>query len=140
MAYQVTLEHVWVGAIPDRPAALGEKLKELALGGINLELIIGRREMPGRALLYISPLRTLDEIKRAERTGLSRENSMRTLRIEGPNRPGLGAKIAGALADAGINIASFTAAALGNLHVTNIGFDHPDDVDRAKAILEKVLS
>lgn len=140
MAYQVTLEHVWVGAIPDRPAALAEKLRELALGGINLELIIGRREMPGRCLLYISPLRTIDEIRRAEKAGLTRENSIRTVRVEGPNMPGLGAKITQALADAGLNIAGFTAAALGNLHVTSITFDKPDDVTRAREVLQQALS
>ena len=90
--------------------------------------------------ILLIPCPMMDEIKRAESAGLTRDNSIRTLRIEGPNRPGLGAKIAGALAEAGINIASYTAAALGNLHVTNIGFDHPEDVEKARTIVVKALS
>ena len=140
MSYHVTVEHVWVGAIPDRPAALSNKLKELANGGIDLELIIGWREQPGRGLLYVAPLRTMDEIRRAEQAGLTRHNSMRMIRVEGPNRAGLGALITSTLAEADINIASFTACSLGALHVTNITFDDDEDVDRARAILHKALA
>ncbi|MHC4984278.1 MAG: hypothetical protein ACYTF6_14070, partial [Planctomycetota bacterium] len=63
MAYQITTEHVWVGAIPDRPDALAERLRILSKGGLDLELILAQRDMPGRALMFVSPLRSPEEIE-----------------------------------------------------------------------------
>lgn len=139
LSYQVTKEHVWVGAIPDRPGALAAALQALSAGGLNLELIFTQREMPGRALLFVSPLRTIEEVKIAEQAGLSRDNSLHTVRIEGPNVPGLAARITRALAEADIGIATYTAAAMGGFHVTNIAFEHPGDVHAAKRVLERAL-
>jgi hypothetical protein len=139
MAYEITKEHVWVGAIPDKPGALAEKLRSLSDAGLDFELIISRREMPGRALLFISPLRSLEEIIAAEEAGLAQENSLRTIRITGPNVRGLGARITGALSQAGINMHGYSAAALGDQSVTNIAFDTEADADLAIAALEKEL-
>jgi hypothetical protein len=79
-------------------------------------------------------------VETAEKAGLSTKNSFRIVRIKGPNTVGLGAKIAGALAEAGVNVRDWTAAALGDQAVTNIAFDSDADGDRAKAILERVLA
>ena len=81
MTYEITREHVWVGAIPDRPDALAEKLRMLSDAGLDLELILARREMPGRALLFISPLRSIEEILAVEEVGFSQDDCVRTLRI-----------------------------------------------------------
>ena len=137
--YQVTKEHVWVGALPDRPGALAEALQALSLGGLNLELIFTQRDVPGRALLFVSPLRTIEEVRIAERAGLSRNNSLRTIRIEGPNIRGLAWQITRALADADIGIATYTAAAMGGFHVTNIVLEHDAEVDAAKRVLDQAL-
>lgn len=139
MTYQITKEHVWVGAIPDRPDALAEKLRMLSEAGLDLELILARREMPGRALLFISPLRTLEEILAAEEAGLAQEHSVQAIRITGPNEPGIGARITSALSQAGLDVRAYSAAALGNKHVTHIAFDNEEDGERAKAVLESAL-
>ncbi|MBN2445628.1 MAG: hypothetical protein JXO22_02810 [Phycisphaerae bacterium] len=139
MKYRITKEHVWAGLIDDRPGALGEKLRDLSMGGLDLELIITRRELSGRATMFVSPLRTVEELEVAAKAGLARAGNVRTIRIEGPNGVGLGAKIAMAIADAGISMHGFSAAALGDRQVTNIAFDSDDDGDRAKAILEELL-
>jgi hypothetical protein len=140
MKYRVSKEHVWVGEIPDRVGALAEKLEALRQGGINMELIICRRGQPGRALMFISPLRTLEEIETAEKAGLSKAESMQSIRIEGPNVVGLGARITTALAGAGLNLRGYWAAALGDRSVTSLAFDTAADGDRARAILERTLS
>lgn len=140
MGFRISKEHVWVGVIADRADALADKLRQLREGGLNLELIISRREQPGRALLFVSPLRTVEEIDYAEKVGLSRSGSFLALRIQGPNEPGLGARIAGTLGEAGLNMRGFTAAALGDLQVTNIAFDQRAMADRAKEALEKELN
>ena len=92
MKYRITKEHVWAGLIEDRPGALGEKLRDLSAGGLDLELIITRRELSGRATMFVSPLRTVEELEIAAKSGLARAGNVRTIRIEGPNGVGLGAK------------------------------------------------
>ena len=139
MEYKISREHVWVGVIEDRPNAMAEKLRALSNDGVNLELIVTRRERHGRALLFVSPLNTPEQIQAASDAGLAIADGLRNLRIEGPNAPGLGGRITTALADAGINMRGFTAAALGQLQVTNIAFDTDDDVKQATDILETLL-
>jgi len=140
MPYRVTKEHVWVGVIPDRPDALGEKLRALRDGGLNLELILARRGEAGQGLMFIAPLRTLEEIAAAEKAGLKRASTMKIIRVEGPNVPGLAAKITTILAEAGLNIREYAAAALGERCVTSVAFDDDGDLDRAREILQKALA
>lgn len=140
MSYRITREHVWVGVIDDRPGALAERLRNLAEAGINLELILTRRERQGKALMFVSPLRTPEEVQQADRCGLAIAETMRNLRIDGPNEIGLAARITQQLADAGINISGYSAAALGDQHVTNIALDREDDEQRAREILGELLN
>ena len=140
MTHQITKEHVFVAAIADRPGALAEKLAALRDGGLNLEFIILRREQAGRQLMFISPLRTVEEIEVAKSAGLAKAEGLHSLRVAGPNQPGLGAKIAEALAGANINIRGLSAAAFAGQQVTNLAFDTDDDAIRAKESLEAALS
>ena len=140
MTHQITKEHVFVAAIADRPGALAEKLATLRDGGLNLEFIILRREQAGRQLIFISPLRTVSEIEVAESAGLSKAEGLHSLRVAGPNEPGLGARIAEALAGANINIRGLSAAAFAGQQVTNLAFDSQDDAQRGKKALEADLN
>jgi hypothetical protein len=140
MAYRITKEHVWAGEIPDERDGMAGKLRALSEGGVNLELIVGRREWTGRGLLFISPLRTVEEIDIAEKAGFAKGELVRTLRIEGPNATGLGARISTALSRAEINIRAYTAAALGEMSVTNIAFDSDADSNRARELLDRELN
>ncbi len=140
MPYRITKEYVWFGTIPDHPGALAEKLRALSAGNLSLDLILSRREAPGRAALFVSPLRTMEELEIAAKAGFGKKDSVLTIRVAGPNTPGLGAKMAEALAEAGINIRAFTGAALGDQHVTCIMFDSAADVERAKEVLDRLLA
>ena len=140
MTFRITKEYVWAGVIPDRPDALAEKLRALNEGGLNLEIIIGRRDWSGQGMLFVSPLRTIEEIEAAERAGLAKADSFLALRIAGPDVPGVAARISSALAEAGLNLRGYTAAALGDQHVTYLALDSKHDVDRAKEVLEAALS
>lgn len=140
MPYRITKEWVWAGMIPDETRALAEKLLALSSGGLNLDLIISRRERPGQAVLFVSPLRTYDELDALAKAGFSKKDSFITVRITGPNVPGLGARITTALADAGIKVRAYTASALGDQHVTNIAFDSNADADQAKTVLDRLFA
>lgn len=140
MDYRITKEYVWSGGIPDRPDALAEKLRALRDGGLNLELIIARRDATGDGVLFVSPLRTVEEIEKARQAGLAKSESFMSLRIEGPNRKGIAALIASAVALAEINLRGYAAVVLGDRHVTSLAFDSKADVDKAKAVLERTLA
>lgn len=140
MSYRITKEYVWVGVIPDHADALAEKLRKLSEGGLDLELIVSRRAQPGSGLMFVSPLRTMEELDAAERVGLSTKDSYRIIRIQGPNVHGLGAKIASTISQAGLSIREYTAAALGDQSVTNIAFDSDEDSDRAQELLKQALA
>jgi hypothetical protein len=139
-AYRITREHVWVCVIDDQPGALADKLRGLSASGVNLELIITRREKHGRALMFVSPLRSEAEISAARKNGLAVADSLRNLRFEGPNAIGLGARMTGVIEEAGINLRGFSAASLGEMHVTNLAFDSDEDLQRAKDALEAEFS
>lgn len=53
MAYEITQEDVWVGAIEDRAGALAEKLQAVSRIGVDLEFLIARRapEKPGAGVV-----------------------------------------------------------------------------------------
>jgi hypothetical protein len=139
MDFKVTKVDVWAGQIDDRPGALAEKLEALGNARANLEFVIARRDTPGNAVVFIAPLKGGAQIRAAKKAGLAKTASLHSLRLEGPDRRGLGALITLALADAGINLRGLSAAALGRRHVTYFAFDSAEDARRAGPILKKAV-
>ena len=139
MSYRITNEYVCGGAISDKTEALAETLRTLTEAGLDLEMIMSRRDQSGWSLMFVSPLRTMQEIEAAEKVGLRREGSLQTLRIEGPNARGVGARIMSALAKEGLQVRGYWALSLGDQCVTDIAFDSEEDQMKAKALLEKEL-
>ncbi len=141
MGFEITKVDVWVGELEDRPGALCEKLGAVMRAGANLEFMIVRplSEGPGRGVLFIAPLRGEDQARAAEEVGL-RKSRVQVLRIEGPDRPGLGAGIACTLANAGINIRGLSASALGERCLFYIRFDSDTDLVRAAQLLTRELA
>lgn len=125
---------VWAGAVLDRPGSLGQKLAILAAGGANLEFVLARRapDKPGLGVVFVAGIRGAKQTKAAKAAGLIRTKSMASVRVEGPDRPGLGAKLMAALAEAGINARGLSATALGKKFVAFVALDA--DADAAKAI------
>jgi predicted amino acid-binding ACT domain protein len=64
---------------------------------------------------------------------------LHSVRVEGPDRAGLGAKMSDALAGAGINVRGISAAAIGRRGVTYFAFDSAEDSDAAVRLLKKAL-
>ena len=141
MAYRIRKVDVWAGEIEDRPGGLAKKLAALAEAGANFEFLISRRapEKPGTGVVFLTPIRGAAQKRAATETGLNTTDSLHSLRVEGADRPGLGAKMTRALADAGINLRGLSAAALGRRGVTYFAFDSASDAEQAIRILRKVL-
>jgi len=141
MAYAIKKVDVWAGEIEDRPGGLGEKLASLSGAGANFEFLISRRaaDKPGTGVVFLTPIKGAKQKSAAQQAGLNTTDSLHSVRVEGPDRSGLGTKMTQALADAGINLRGVSAAALGRRAVTYLAFDSAADADNAIRILKKAL-
>jgi hypothetical protein len=128
---------VWAAGIKDKPGALAAKLSALAEAGADLEFIISRRcpDRPGEGVVFVCPLRGDEEIQAAGAVGFAAANSLHTVRVEGENRPGGGAKLLGKLGKAGLNMRGFSAAAIGKRYVAYIALDTVEDAAKAMKLL-----
>jgi hypothetical protein len=134
MALNVKQVKVWSASIEDRPGSLAGKLDALAKAGANLEFVIARRapEQPGKGVVFVTPLEGDALVGAAQAAGFSVSESLHSVRVEGPDEPGLGAKITRALAQAGINLRGLSAAAIGNRMICHLALD--TSADAAKAV------
>ena len=140
MKLKVTPVDVWAVSIKDRVGGLAEKLAALTAAGANLEFVIARRapERPGRGVVFVTPLKGPKQVKAAEAAGFLRTGSLHSLRIEGMDKPGLGAKMAKALSEAGINLRGLSAAGVGRKFVCYLALDTPEDARKATDTLKKL--
>ena len=141
MAYSVKKVEVWAGEIADRPGGLADKIQSLTNAGANLEFLIARRaaDKPGTAVVFVTPIKGAKQKNAAQGTGFAMTDSLHSVRVDGPDKAGLGGKMTKAIADAGINLRSLSAAALGRRSVSYLAFDSAADADSAVSILRKVL-
>lgn len=140
MSFEITTVEVWEGTFADRPGALSEQLAEVLRAGANLDLMISRPciESIGRCTLFVAPLRGEAQTSAARDAGLKRSQQT-WLRIDGPDRPWLGAGIARTVADADVNLRSLTGAAFHGRAVIYLSFDDDTAARRAAQVLTPVL-
>jgi hypothetical protein len=141
MAYTVKKVDVWAGEIADRPGGLASTLTAINNAGANIEFVVARRapDKPGTGVVFLTPIRGAKQKAAAQNAGLSTSDSLHSVRVEGPDRAGLGAKMGDALAAAGINVRGMSAAALGRRAVSYFAFDSAADADAAVRVLRKTL-
>jgi hypothetical protein len=142
MAFEITKVDVWAGEMEDRPGTLANKLGPVAQAGANLDFVIARRQpdKPGTSVVFLAPLQGPQQTRAAKGAGLTKAAGLRSIRIVGPDRPGLGAGIAKTVGEAGLNIRGLSAAAVGDRCVTYIAFETDDDVAKAIRVLKPTLT
>lgn len=140
MKLNVTTVDVWAASMEDRVGSLAEKLGALNAAGANLEFVIARRapEQPGKGVLFVTPLNDPKQVEAAEAAGFLRTGSLHSVRVAGPDKPGLGAKMAKALAGAGINLRGLSAAGIGTKFVCYLALDTPEDAQKATEVLKNM--
>ena len=140
MATSVSRVDVWVASLKDRPGAVAQKLQALTEAGANLAFVIARRteKKPGTGVLFATPISGRKQIAAAKKARFRRTKSLHSIRVEGPDKAGFGAKVTGALAEAGINLRGISAAAIGKRCVLNLAFDKSADATQAGRILKKL--
>ena len=140
MVIKVSKVVVWMGEMEDRPGALDRIIGVLSEAGQNLDAVIARRtaDKPGWGHVYLTPVAGKKAEAAALAVGLMPANKVSTLRIEIPNKPGLGHAIMGAISGAGVNVRGVSAVTVGRTGVGYIGFDSSEDADRALEAIKKV--
>ena len=141
MPYRIIKVDIWTGTVADRPGGLAGKLEALSSGGVNLEFVLSRRapDRPGRGVVFLAPVKGAAQARAARKAGLRRATNLRSLKVVGPDRKGLGARITRALANAGINLRGLSAVAQNRRIVVYIAFDKGPGATRAVPILKKIL-
>ena len=83
---------VWAASIEDKPGGLAQKLATLAEAGADLEFVVARRapDKPGTGVVFVTPLQGDAQTAAAAGAGFAVADSLRSLRVEGDNRPGIG--------------------------------------------------
>ncbi len=139
MKLGVTKPDVWAASIADRPGGLAAKLAVLANSGANLEFVIARRERskPGTGVVFVAPLSGAKQTGAAKKAGLKKATSMSPLRVSGPDKPGIGARLTAQLAQAGISLRGLSAASIGKKFVLYLSFDSAADSAKAARLLRQ---
>jgi hypothetical protein len=130
---------VWAASIPDKPGGLAGLLAILREAGADLQFIIARRapEKPGTGVVFVTPLQSGRELRSAAVAGFNVTQTLHSVRIMGPDRPGVAAELAQKLAEGGINLRGFAASVIGPQFVAYVGLDSLEDANKAVEILEK---
>jgi hypothetical protein len=140
MKLKVSRVDVWAGTIKDRPGGLSEKLSALSKAKTNLEFVLARRapERRGEGVLFLTPIKGGKQAKAARAAGFVKTGSLHSLRIEGRDKPGLGAKLTQKLAAARINLRGFSAAALRGHFVAYLAVDTAAAAKKAMTVLKSL--
>lgn len=131
---------VWAAGIPDQPGGLARVLTTLRDAGADLQLIIARRspDRPGEGVVFVAPLRGDREMLAAAVAGFNVTQKQHCVRVMGRNQPGIAAALAEDLAEAGINLRGFSAAAIGSQFVAYVAVDSQAEADQATTVLKAV--
>jgi hypothetical protein len=140
MALKVTKMKVWVAEIKDQAGGLAACLDTLAAAGANLECLIARRQTnrPRTGAVFLTPLTGRKVVAAAAKLGFHAAQRVSTLKVEGRDRPGVGADIAHAVGAAGVNMRAATALVVGRKFVGYFGFDRASDAAKAAKAIRRI--
>lgn len=140
MAIKANRSDVWMAIIDDRPGGAADKLEALAKTGANLEVVLARRtpEHPGQGVLFVGPVEGAKVLRAAQEAGFRKADNIHGVRVEGPDKAGLGSRIARSLAEAGISFRGVQGCVIGRSFLSFIALDSADDAAKAVKILRKI--
>lgn len=137
MALTVKRITLWRREVQNQPGVLASTLEPLASAGADLRLVMGYRfpEDTTRAAIELYPVTGRKATAAAEAAGLQAFN-LACLLVEGDNRPGFGATLGRALADAGVNIVFLVAQVLGRRFTAVIGLESNEAAATATKLIK----
>jgi hypothetical protein len=139
MALKVTKVEVWAAGMDDKAGELAARLAPLAAAGADLTMALARRcpDWPGKGVVFVTPLQGAKQLKAAKAAGF-RRTRMVCLKVEGPDKPGLAARIADAVGRAGVNLRGLTGSGLGGKSLIYVSVDTPSAAAKAAAVIKKL--
>jgi hypothetical protein len=97
------------------------------------------REMGGaKSVYFLAPLKGGAQLRAARKLRLTKASQTISLRITGPDKRGVGLKIARALGEQGINMRGFSAMGIGGKAMFYVALARKD-MARAQRVLKKAL-
>lgn len=139
MSYKISAVDVYAGDIMNRPGRLARVLEALATAGANLEFVIARRVSDNTSRVFVAPL-SGKAARASKDVDLQRAKGMYVIRVEGPDKAGLGAFITRKMAAQGINLRGLSAASVAKKNVCYIALSTAADAKNAAKVLKKSLS
>jgi predicted amino acid-binding ACT domain protein len=139
MSYTIRKVEVWAGDFVNRAGVLARVLEALTGAGAQLEFLIGRRVTEHTSRIFLAPLKGKRQKEAAGAVGRVVARGLNSVRVEGPDRAGLGAGMSRALATEGINIRGVSAAAIGRNSVFYFAFKTEVEANQAMGVLRKTL-
>jgi predicted amino acid-binding ACT domain protein len=94
-------------------------------------------EKPATGVVFVTPLQGDGEIRAAAAAGFNVTQTLHSVRVMRPDRPGIAAELTQRLAGAGINLRGFAASVIGAKFVAYVGVDSLEDTNKALEILGK---
>jgi hypothetical protein len=137
MALKAEKVDTWAASLEDRPGELGAKLKTLAEAGVNLEFVIARRapDRPCEGVVFVTPIKGAAGLRAARKMGFMKTAGLHTVRLEGADKKGEGARITQVLAEHGLNLRGLSAAAINKRFVAHLALDSAADAAKAVRVL-----
>jgi len=140
MTLKVSRVDLWTASIDDRAGGAADKLEPLSKAGANFEFVFSRRtpEQPGRGMLFVTPIKGAKVVQAAQTVGFTKPENLHSVRIEGANKPGVTAKAARALANAGISFRALSATGIGSKFVSYVALDTAEEAAKAVSLLRRL--
>jgi hypothetical protein len=140
MTIKASRSDVWMTVIDDRAGGAAEKLEALAKAGADLEVVFARRtpEHTGQGILFAGPIEGAKVTRAAQEAGFKRSETIHGVRIEGTDKPGMGAKLARAVAESGVTMRGLNSMAIGKNFLTFLALDSAEDAARVVKALRKL--
>jgi len=140
MTLKVSRVDLWTASIDDRAGGAADKLEPLSKAGANFEFVFSRRtpEQPGRGMLFVTPVKGAKVVQAAQTAGFTKPENLHSVRIEGANKPGVTAKAARALANAGISFRAMSATGIGSKFVSYVALDTVEEAAKAVSLLRRL--
>ena len=140
MKLDVARVDVYSANLQDKPGALAKKLAVLSDAGVDLEFLLAHRHenRRGKGVAYVAPLKGAAQNKAARKARFTRANRLSVLRVEGPDKPGIGARVTKAVGDAGINVREISTVTTGRKFVVHLVLDSAADATQAARILRRL--
>ena len=129
---------VWAASINDQPGGLAGTLAPLAEAGADLNFVVARRapDRPGTGVVFVAPLEGVAQMAAADQAGFAVADSLHSVRVQGDNRPEIGAEFTKSLAGAGINLRGLSAAVIGERFIMYLAVDTNEDAEKAMSLLQ----